>query len=48
MIDDVITTGASIEACAKALKDAGAKVIVGLSLARALPTSNGFSDHEIN
>jgi ComF family protein len=48
IIDDVTTTGATMEACAKALKEAGAKVIVGLSIARALPTSNGFSDHEIN
>ena len=47
IIDDVTTTGATMEACAKALKEAGAKVIVGLSIARALPTSNGFSDHEI-
>ncbi len=48
IIDDVFTTGATMEACAKALKEGGAKVIVGLSLARAIPTSNGFSDHEIN
>ncbi|PKO10695.1 MAG: hypothetical protein CVU40_03325 [Chloroflexi bacterium HGW-Chloroflexi-2] len=44
LIDDVSTTGSTLEACAKALKNAGAKDIVGLTLARAVHTRNGFSD----
>lgn len=46
LIDDVATTGATMEACASALKSAGAKDIFGLTVARALPTSYGFSDCE--
>lgn len=45
LIDDVSTTGSTLEACASALKIAGAKDIVGLTLARAVHTNNGFSDH---
>jgi ComF family protein len=44
LIDDVSTTGSTLEACASALKIAGAKDIVGLTLARAVHTQNGFSD----
>ena len=44
LIDDVSTTGSTLEACASALKIAGAKDIVGLTLARAVHTHNGFSD----
>lgn len=35
LIDDVITTGATINACAKALIEAGANQVYGLTLARA-------------
>ncbi|HEY9077475.1 MAG TPA: ComF family protein [Anaerolineaceae bacterium] len=35
VIDDVTTTGATLDACAKALKDSGAKIVYGLTLARA-------------
>jgi ComF family protein len=34
VIDDVITSGATMNACAKALMDAGAKQVYGYSLAR--------------
>jgi ComF family protein len=35
MVDDVTTTGATISACAKALKNAGARSVYGLTLARS-------------
>ncbi len=35
VIDDVTTTGATIESCAQALRDAGAAEVYGLTLARA-------------
>lgn len=44
LVDDVSTTGATLEACAKALNKAGATAIVGLTLAKAVHTNNGFSD----
>ena len=34
LIDDVVTTGSTMSACASALKDAGAKSVYGLALAR--------------
>ena len=34
LIDDVVTTGSTMSACASALKDAGAKSVLGLALAR--------------
>jgi ComF family protein len=36
VIDDVATTGATINACAQALCDAGSKAVYGLTLARAV------------
>jgi len=36
LVDDVVTTGATINACAKALKEAGAKKVFALTLARAV------------
>ena len=35
LIDDVCTTGATLDACAAALKQAGAECVYGLTLARA-------------
>ena len=35
LVDDVLTTGATLNACAEALKQAGAVRVIGLTLARA-------------
>lgn len=35
LVDDLITTGATLSACAEALEQAGARVIYGLTVARA-------------
>jgi ComF family protein len=37
LVDDVFTTGATLDACCRALKGAGASRVVGLTIARALP-----------
>lgn len=37
LVDDVMTTGATVSACARALKDAGARVVAAFTLARATP-----------
>ncbi len=36
IVDDVATTGATLDACARALKKAGARCVYGLTLARAI------------
>ncbi len=36
LVDDVCTTGATLESCARALRDAGARSVWGLTLAREL------------
>jgi ComF family protein len=37
LVDDVFTTGATLDACSRALRQAGALRVVGLTVARALP-----------
>jgi len=40
VIDDVMTTGSTISACAQALREAGASAVYGLTLARAAQKAN--------
>lgn len=37
LVDDVFTTGATLDACSKALKQAGAAHVIGLTAARVVP-----------
>ena len=37
LVDDVMTTGATLDACSRALKKAGAAKVLGLTVARLVP-----------
>jgi ComF family protein len=37
LVDDVLTTGATLDACARGLKRAGAKTVFGLTVGRVVP-----------
>lgn len=40
LLDDVMTTGATLDACARALREAGARTIAGLTIARAIRSAS--------
>jgi predicted amidophosphoribosyltransferase len=46
VIDDITTTGATIQNCAAALLEAGAVHVYGLTVARAIPETH--NDNENN
>jgi len=46
LLDDVMTTGATLDACSRALCEAGAKSVLGVTIARAgRPLSSSFAEH---
>ncbi|MFM7851447.1 MAG: ComF family protein, partial [Flammeovirgaceae bacterium] len=47
LIDDVLTTGATLNACAIALKDAGANQVYALTLTKRL-LEDSFGNHILN
>jgi competence protein ComFC len=44
LLDDVMTTGATLDACSRALREAGAQLVVGLTIARAGRPLNSFAE----
>jgi len=40
LVDDVLTTGATLDACSRVLKKAGAASVLGLTVARVVPGSS--------
>jgi competence protein ComFC len=45
LLDDVMTTGATLDACSRALREAGAKSVLGLTIARAGRPLSSFAVH---
>jgi len=44
LVDDVYTTGSTMKECAKVLKKAGAKEVIGIVIARAAPGQDQFKN----
>jgi predicted amidophosphoribosyltransferase len=43
LLDDVLTTGATLDACVRALRGAGAKSVLGVTIARAGRPASSFT-----
>lgn len=46
LLDDVRITGATLDACSRALRQAGAKSVLGLTIARAGHPVSSFARHQ--
>jgi competence protein ComFC len=47
LVDDVMTTGATLDSCARALKAAGATVVMGLTVARVVPAGHASGSRTV-
>jgi ComF family protein len=47
LIDDVMTTGATLSSCANALKSVGARAVLALAVARSTPQFPDLKDHAV-
>src|SRR5262249_28730723 len=42
LLDDVLTTGATLDSCSRTLREAGASYVAAITVARAMPRSQGL------
>ena len=47
LVDDVMTTGATLDSCARALKAAGAAAVMGLTVARVVPSGHASGSRTV-
>jgi competence protein ComFC len=47
LVDDVMTTGATLDSCSRVLKSAGAAAVLGITVARVLPPGQGSGSRTV-
>jgi ComF family protein len=47
LVDDVMTTGATLDSCSRVLKSAGAAAVLGVTVARVLPPGQGSGSRTV-